>query len=83
MNAQSARELYQNLDLLRGAGPMQIDKELAGWLKNGANPAERRELLLTWLETIGAGHARLSWHVSLPWMPEPLYWIQCAAPAYL
>jgi hypothetical protein len=57
MNAQSARELYQNLDLLRGAGPMQIDKELAGWLKNGANPAERRELLLTWLETIGAGHA--------------------------
>ena len=58
MKTQSARELYEHLDLLRGGSPMQIDQELAGWLANGADSAERRERLLTWLETIGAGHAR-------------------------
>lgn len=58
MKTQSARELFEHLELLRGAGPMQIDQELAGWLAAGANPSERRERLLTWLETIGAGHAR-------------------------
>jgi hypothetical protein len=58
MKPEGAHELYEYLDLLRGDGPIQIDQDLAGWLAKGSNPADRRTRLLTWLDTIGGGHAR-------------------------
>ncbi len=53
---ESAKNLFSHLDQHRGEMP--IDQQLRGWLETGNDPTERRELLQTWLETIGAGHAR-------------------------
>jgi hypothetical protein len=55
MKSESVRVLFTHLDRHRDEAP--IDQLLRGWLETGKNPIERRELLQTWLETIGAGHA--------------------------
>lgn len=56
MRSESARDLFTHLDRHRGEAP--IGQQLRGWLETGKDPVARRELLQTWLETIGAGHAR-------------------------
>lgn len=56
MKKERAIDLFTHLDRHRGEAP--INQQLRGWLETGKEPAERRELLQTWLETIGAGHAR-------------------------
>jgi hypothetical protein len=56
MKKERAIDLFTHLDRHRGEAP--INQQLRGWLETGKDPVERRELLQTWLETIGAGHAR-------------------------
>lgn len=58
MKINDTRELYHYLNSYQGSEVPQSDQNLANWLSMAEDSTERKDRLLTWLNTVGAGHSR-------------------------